>query len=229
VSAHLPLFPLGAVLVPGEVLPLHIFESRYLDLMRDVLDGSSRAGDPDGSPSRFGVLGIRLGPEVGADRLGALYDVGCAAEVLEIDRNSDGTLDVVAVGRERFRLDRLDPDAGTAYLTGRVEWLEEPATEVEPGLSEEVRSEFLMYCERLGMARDGTASSSALDDPTLLSYVVTASMLLHLSERQSLLAAPDAGQRLRRALSLLRRERVLWQLAPSVPAVDLARRSPDQG
>ena len=52
------------------------------------------------------------------------------------------------------------------------------------------RSEFAMYCERLGMARDGTASSSALEDPTLLSYVVTASMLLHLSERQSLLAAP---------------------------------------
>ncbi|WP_426566644.1 LON peptidase substrate-binding domain-containing protein [Angustibacter sp. McL0619] len=228
-SQRLPLFPLGAVLVPGEVLPLHVFEPRYLDLVRDVLDDASHPDGRDGSVSRFGVLGIRRGHEVGAHRLAELYDVGCAAEVLEIDRNADGTLDLVTVGRERFRLDALDGDAGTAYLTGQVEWLDEPSTVVEPALTEQVRTEFLMYCERLGMGRDGTASSSALEDPVLLSYVVTASMLLHLPERQNLLAAPDARVRLRRALSLLRRERVLWQVAASVPAVDLARRAPDQG
>jgi Lon protease-like protein len=226
VTARLPLFPLGTVLVPGEVLPLHLFEPRYLDLLRDVLGDDA---EPPAPQARFGVLGIRKGHEVGADRLGALYDVGCAAEVLEVDRNDDGSCDVVAVGRERFRLDRLDRAAGTTYLTGEVAWLDEPATPVDPELVEEVRGEFVEYCERLGMGRNGATTSPALEDPTLLSYVITASMLLHLAERQSLLAASDATARLRTARSLLRRERVLWSVVPSVPAVDLARRPTERG
>ncbi|GAB3600162.1 hypothetical protein GCM10027446_33190 [Angustibacter peucedani] len=223
-SQRLPLFPLGTVLVPGEVLPLHVFEPRYLDLVRDLLAGDAQ---------RFGVVAIRQGHEVGAGRLAALYDVGCAAEVLEVDHRDDGSVDLVTVGRERFRLDQLDPDAGTRYLTGRVEWVDEPADPVDPDLAGEVRAAFAEYCDRLGLGREAEledgdgdgegVGASALDDPTLLSYVVTGSMLLHLPERQALLAARDATARLRRALGLLVRERTLWQVAPSVPAVDLAR------
>lgn len=88
-----------------------------------------------------------------------------------------------------------------------------------------MRLAFAEYCSRLGLRAelDTDTGSQALDDPLLLSYVVTGSMLLHLPERQALLAAPDARRRLRRALGLLRRESTIWQVAPSVPAVDLAR------
>jgi len=234
VIQRLAIFPLGTVLVPGEVLPLHLFEPRYLTLVRDLLaldGGGPVAGAPGASGSaRFGVVAIRQGHEVGAESLGALYDVGCAAEVLEVDQRDDGTVDVVAVGRERFRLDRLVPDAGTPYLTGEVQWLEEAATAVELELAATVRRELAAYRERLGLAApdgsDGSASA-ALDDPTLLSYVVTGSVLLHLAERQSLLAAPDAAARLRLAARLLRRERLLWEVAPTVPAVDLERAPAD--
>lgn len=110
--------------------------------------------------------------------------------------------------------------------------VDEPLDPVDPALADEVRTAFAQYCARLGLgAATGDAldpstdpaTSSALDDPMLLSYVVTGSMLLHLAERQALLAAADATTRLRRALGLLLRERTLWSVAPSVPAVDLAR------
>ncbi len=218
----LPLFPLGTVLVPGEVLPLRVFEPRYLDLVRDLLGSGDQPADV--AAARFGVVAIRQGQEVGADRLGALYDVGCAAEVLEVDQHEDGSYELVAVGRERFRLDQLDAAAGTAYLTGLVEWLEEPPTPVDADLTASARAAFTEYCGRLGLGSgDEPDTALALDDPTLLSYVITGSMLLHLPERQALLGAPDASARLRRALGLLVRERILWQVAPSVPAVDLAR------
>src|ERR1035438_2823165 len=68
-SEMMPLFPLGAVLYPGMLLPLHIFEERYRQLVRDLLDG------PD--PRRFGVIAIRKGRETGIDGVHSLYEVGC--------------------------------------------------------------------------------------------------------------------------------------------------------
>ena len=67
----LPLFPLGAVLYPGMLLPLHIFEERYRQLVSDLLDGAG--------PRRFGVIAIRKGRETGIDGVRSLYEIGCAA------------------------------------------------------------------------------------------------------------------------------------------------------
>ena len=58
-SEPLPLFPLGTVLYPGLLLPLHIFEERYRQLVRDLLAGSE--------PGQFGVIAIRKGRETGVD------------------------------------------------------------------------------------------------------------------------------------------------------------------
>ena len=69
----LPLFPLGTVLFPGGLLPLHIFEPRYRALMHDLMS------EPE--PWSFGVVAIREGHEVGADSLRSLYDVGCNAVI----------------------------------------------------------------------------------------------------------------------------------------------------
>ena len=76
-SEMLPLFPLGAVLYPGMILPLHIFEERYRQLVRDLLDG------PD--PRRFGVIAIRKGRETGIEGVHSLYEVGCTATLRRVD------------------------------------------------------------------------------------------------------------------------------------------------
>ena len=75
-TSPLPLFPLGAVLFPGLVMPLHVFEERYRHLVRDLVARS----DDDG-PRQFGVVAIRRGWEVEVDAGGVtLFDVGCTAE-----------------------------------------------------------------------------------------------------------------------------------------------------
>ena len=75
-SETLPLFPLGTVLFPGLLLPLHIFEDRYRQLVRDLADGPE--------PRRFGVIAIRHGRETGVDGIQALYEIGCTAILRQV-------------------------------------------------------------------------------------------------------------------------------------------------
>src|ERR1700749_3062102 len=107
----LPLCPLGAVLYPGMLLPLHIFEERYRQLVRDLLDGAA--------PRQFGVIAIRKGRETGFDGVHALYEIGCTATLRQVDRHEDGRFDIVTVGARRFRL--LAVDQTRPYLQGRGE------------------------------------------------------------------------------------------------------------
>ena len=72
----LPLFPLGAVLYPGMLLPLHIFEERYRQLVRDLMAGPE--------PRRFGVIAIRKGRETGIDGVQSLYPIGCTATLRQV-------------------------------------------------------------------------------------------------------------------------------------------------
>src|ERR1700747_452619 len=118
----LPLFPLGAVLYPGMLLPLHIFEERYRQVVRDLLAG--------GDPRRFGVIAIRKGRETGIDGVSSLYEIGCTATVRRVDQHEDGRFDIVTVGTQRFRL--LTLDRTRPYLQGEVEMLaDEPADPAE--------------------------------------------------------------------------------------------------
>src|ERR1700710_943718 len=117
-----PLFPLGTFLVPGLVLPLHIFEPRYRQLVADLED---RPEDD----REFGVIAIREGGEVGSGSLRALYDVGCAAQLQSVTTTEDGRSQILSTGVRRFKLLDLDIDADTPYLTGLVDWLDEEAGE----------------------------------------------------------------------------------------------------
>ena len=94
VATRLPLFPLNAVLVPGLVLPLHIFEPRYRVLVQALLEL------PEDAERRFGVVAIRSGREVGADGVRALHAVGCTAELREVTPYADGRFDLVDRGRD---------------------------------------------------------------------------------------------------------------------------------
>ena len=213
----LPLFPLGTVLFPGLVLPLHVFEERYRQLVRDLL------ALPE-DERRFGVVCIREGREVGTDGVRGLYAVGCAAQVTQVRPYPDGRYDLMTVGSRLFRLDELHTDR--PYFTGSVTWLDDPrGEEAEAELvAPVVRAAFVAYLEALGRAGAGEVDAPELpDDAQVLGHLVGATMALDLAERQELLEQPDGVARLRRGLSLLRREAVVLDVLRAVPAPELAR------
>jgi uncharacterized protein len=215
VAERLPLFPLGTVLVPGQLLPLHLFEPRYRVLARDLLDLPE-------DDRRFGVVAIRSGSEVGAEGVLALHEVGCVARVRRIEPADDGRFAVVATGAERFRLRGLEH--GKPYLTGVVEPLPEAEGDGAAALATGARSAFLDYLRALSAAGPADADlAEAADDPRTLSYLIAVAMRIDLEDRQSLLARPDDAERLRAGLSLLRRESRLIRLLSAVPAPELAR------
>ncbi len=215
VSELLPLFPLGTVLYPGVLLPLHVFEERYRVLVRTLI------ALPEGTRRRFGVVAIREGREVGVDGVRALYDVGCAAELRRVQAHEDGRFDIVTSGVERFRL--RDIDDSLPYLQGDVEWLPEPEGADAAVLAAGVGRLFAAYRDAL-LAAQGAQEPEARELPTppvVLSYLVAAVMVLFVPDKQRLLAAPDAAARLALELSLLRRETALVRRLPSLPAVEL--------
>jgi Lon protease-like protein len=220
VPSPLPLFPLGSVLLPGALLPLHVFEPRYRQLVRELL----LLPDED---RRFGVVAIRHGREVGTEGvqdLGALHDVGCVAQVRRVEQYGDGRFGVVAVGAERFRLTGLTGSG--PYLTGEVDWLaDDPSPAAETALHDRaVRAAHAAYVDAVARARGKAVELPALpDDPLMLSYAVAATMALDLDERQRLLAAPDVVRRLNAELALLRRETTLLRALRATPAPELAR------
>lgn len=214
---RLPLFPLGLVLLPGLLLPLHVFEERYRVLVRELL------ALPE-DQRRFGVVAIRSGREVGVDGVTALHEVGCVARLRRVTPYDDGRFDVVTTGAERFRLTGLEHDR--PYLTGVVEPLpDELGAPAEAALLEQaVRAAFVDYLEALaGAGGDAPERPDLPDDPLVLSYLVAASVLVDLEDRQRLLAEPDGVARLRAERTLLRREATLLRTLTAAPAPELAR------
>jgi Lon protease-like protein len=213
-SETLPLFPLGTVLYPGLVLPLNIFEERYRQLVRDLLDGPE--------PQRFGVIAIRRGRETGVDGISALHQIGCIATLREVDEQDDGRFHLVTVGTQRFRLASLDDSR--PYLQGEVDLLaEEVGDEAAAGLAAQaVQRGFRGYVEALASRESVEVTVPELpDEPLLLSYLVAASMILDLSARQDLLAEPDAERRLGAERALLARETTMLRSLTATPAPDL--------
>jgi hypothetical protein len=241
-SELLPLFPLSTVLFPGMRLPLHLFEDRYRALAAYL------QGQPE-PERRFGVIAIRKGREVGADGITALYDVGCVTTVRQIAEHPDGRFDLATVGTDRFRLLRIDDSR--PYFQGEVELLSEresrgdaatggpvpgetdparaapgqaaPGPDAEAFAVRRVQEGFRGYLNALADRGGGVISVTDLpDEPVLLSYVVGAAMIIDLPERQSLLAAPTALDRLRLERSLLVRETGMLRATTSRPAPDYA-------
>jgi uncharacterized protein len=213
-SEMLPLFPLGAVLYPGMLLPLHIFEERYRQLVSDLLDG------PD--PRRFGVIAIRKGRETGIEGVHSLYEIGCIATLRRVESYDDGRFDLVTVGTQRFKLLRLDETR--PYFQGEVELLAEDmvdAASVMPAVRA-VQVAFRDYLDALTEWGGATVMIEQLpDEAGLLSFIVAAAMVIDLTERQSLLSEPDTARRLSLERALLSRETAMLRTTTSRPAPDL--------
>lgn len=205
-SERLPLFPLGTVLFPGLVLPLHVFEERYRRLMDDLLERPADEG------RRFGVVAIELGHEVGESAARRMAAVGCTAELQGVNRYPDGRFDVVAVGGRRFRVQGVaDPDP---YLTAEVTHLPDIPGEDVDLLAAATMRLFRGYTARLETLGAEVGIPEELpDDPVRLSYALAAAVIVDQPDKQRLLEAETAAERLAGTRELLRRElRVLSKL-----------------
>ena len=186
------MFPLGSVLFPSLVLPLHLFEPRYRALIRDVLDGDRE----------FGVCLIERGAEVGGDDVRT--DVGTVAHVHEATELPDGRWAVVAVGTRRIRVERWLPD--DPYPRAEVAEHPDPvptADEVArlPGVVAQLRTALAKAAELGDPAPPATVELA--DDPVLASHQATALAPIATLDQHALLAAETVGLRLARLEDLL--------------------------
>jgi Lon protease-like protein len=216
-STRLPLFPLGSVLYPGLVLPLHIFEQRYRQLVADLL------AEPE--PREFGVIAIRQGRETGVDGVSALFETGCTAVLRQVEAHEDGRFDLITVGARRFTLLALGEQA--PYFTGEVDFLpddpDDPDENAEAALVvPAVRRSFRSYLDLL--AERGGAQITVPDipdEPLLLSYLVAAAVVVDVPVKQQLLEEPDAHSRLVAERRLLAHEMQMLRSLTATPAPDL--------
>jgi uncharacterized protein len=210
-SERLPLFPLGTVLFPGLVLPLHIFEDRYRTLVKHLVAQGAE-------PSDFGVVAFETGWEsknTGSSAVN-LYEIGCSASVRQITEHPDGRFDLVTVGKRRFQVLEVDTES-EPYLIADIEWLPEPeddtdAEDLVPGLLD-IFQNYLEVIRTDGL----TAREQMPDDPSVLSYVIAATAVLPLDERQRLLTASSARERLLAERRMLNREMGLLRQIRALP------------
>jgi hypothetical protein len=214
--SSVPVFPLNAVVFPGVVVPLHVFEDRYRALIRDLRQIES----PE--ERVFAIPAIREGYEVGSHGVQSMHRVGTLVQLGATVAREDGTLDIEVTGRHRVRIDALRPTED--YLTAEVTDLADVAEDAARPLAAEVLSRFRAYVEAMarltGIQLDLSAAPA---DPAYLSYWLAALCPLPLQQRQSLLEADSATDRLVLFDAMLRREMAAMSVLPSLPATELAR------
>ncbi len=213
---EVPLFPLNTVVFPGVATPLHVFEERYRRLVRELV-GIESVFD-----RVFGIIAIREGYEVGDHGLQSAHRVGTLVQLTEVEAYDDGRFDIEVIGRQRLRV--LGSENTGPLLRGRVELLSDVD---EPDASTEAKrtlSTFETYRRVLSDLRGGPVLAGDLpSDPAYLSYALASTCLLTLPQRQALLEAPSARERLGMLRRTLHEEMRAMRALPSLPATEVAR------
>ena len=211
-----PVFPLNTVLFPGVTAPLHVFEERYRRLVKDLL------AMPDPADRVFGIVAIREGYEVGDHGVQSAHRVGTLCQLTSVDPYDDGRFDIEVTGRQRLRLSTMDTTG--PYFQAEVDLIadgDEPAARDEATRALAV---FHAYRTQLSEMRGGPVLTGDLPtDPTYLSYALAATCLLTLRERQALLEADSARERLIMLRLGLADEMRAMRALPSLPATEVAR------
>jgi Lon protease-like protein len=178
---NVPIFPLNAVLFPGGLLPLRVFEARYMDMTRDCL----KRDEP------FGVCLIREGSEVGAPAVPE--GIGCLAKILECDMQQQGILNIKTRGGQRFRI--LKRRTGAQGLTSAdIELIPQEASAPVP--------EEFAACARLlemvvaDQGRPIFAEPHAFNDASWVGYRLAEILPVPLAAKQKLLELTDSLGRL---------------------------------
>jgi Lon protease-like protein len=192
--ATLPMFPLGSVLFPHAVLPLHVFEPRYRKLTEECL-----AGDGE-----FGVVLIERGSEVGGGDI--RFDVGTVARILRAGRHDDGRWLLVTAGSERRKVREWLPDG--PYPRAAVDRLDDRAEDDAVHRVDDVASALRRVLALRAELGDPTTSVDFEldDDPVRASFEAASAAALGPLDAQRLLELDDAGGRLAQLLDLLTEE-----------------------
>ncbi len=215
VNDTLPMFPLGTVLFPGVVVPLHVFEDRYRALVHHLVR------EPDPVHRLFASVGIREGYEVGDHGAQSLFRVGCRLQLTEVEAHDDGSFDVVAVGRDRIRLERLDTTG--PFPVGHVESVPSADEQVDAEIVERALALFTAYRAAVAPYRGDPHPGALPRDPTYLSWTMAAVAPLAMPDRQSLLECDDTTLRLTMIGDLLKGELRAMNAIASLPATEVAR------
>ncbi|MBA3437639.1 MAG: LON peptidase substrate-binding domain-containing protein [Thermoleophilaceae bacterium] len=172
-----PLFPLGLVLLPGEVVPLHVFEQRYRTMIAECLE----------SESEFGI--VWLGDEV-------LHDVGCTAEITQVmEEMDDGRMNIIVQGVTPFRLERRVDDMD--YPAGDVVLLDEEEFADGGEASTAARLGYADLVERVTDSRPAESDLAELD-----AYGMASTIAFENDAKQELLELRSESERLSRLATL---------------------------
>lgn len=182
-NAELPLFPLNTVLFPGGVLPLRIFEPRYLDMVKSCMRNQHG----------FGVCMIIQGEEVGHNTASAA--LGCEARIIDFDQTPEGLLGITALGERRFHVEQVKIRSN-GLIVGEVSWLDESCDIV-------VAPEHFVLSQILQRVLDKAEISfdkKQLENADWVSWRLAEWLPLSNLERQELLQESDAQLRLQNLL-----------------------------
>ena len=191
---HLPIFPLPLVMLPNELLPLHIFEDRYRKMLRDI------AADRN-------LFGITLfEPQEDFIDRPAIGTVGCVAEIRDSETLADGRSNILILGVIRYRL--VDyVDAGEPYLVGDAEFFEDDAE--DEAILNPLADEVFDWFERMAKAAFKMGGSRGRfpeiqqADPESLSFLITAAFNFDNEKKYALMEMTSTVERLRDLMEIL--------------------------
>lgn len=167
----LPLFPLQVVLLPGTVLPLHIFEPRYKEMIGECL----------ADKTQFGI--VRALEE-------GIAEMGCSAEITEVTkRYPDGRLDLIGQGRDRFEI--LEVNQERSFLRGEVMMIPD-----EPSTADESQKARALELHGAILALAGSTQEISGANESNLSFELAGSLPLDLDFKQKLLAMLTERERI---------------------------------
>ena len=195
-TLRVPIFPLsGAILFPRSQLPLHIFEPRYREMVRDAIDGAGR-------------IAMIQPHRLDDDSQAPLYAVGCVGELVGVEELEDGRFNIVLLGSNRFRLLR-EAEVDAAYRCADVDI--EAFDDAEPPplamiQRAEVEREARKLGDALGLAVDW-AAVSRLDDEMLVNAIAQVAPF-DIGAKQALLEAQSLDGRADLLVQLMQFQRM---------------------
>ena len=193
---RVPLFPLpAAILFPRSQLPLHIFESRYREMVRDAIDGAGR-------------IAMIQPHRLDDDNRAPLYAVGCLGELVGVEELEDGRFNIVLLGSNRFRLVR-EAEVDAAYRCAVVDIGAFDDDEPPPLAMiqrAEIEREARKLGDALGLAVDW-AAVTRLDDEMLVNAIAQVAPF-DIGAKQALLEEPTLASRADLLVQLMQFHRV---------------------
>lgn len=211
---HLPIFPLPLVLMPYELLPLHIFEPRYRQMLKDI-------------ELRRNVFGVNyFEPQSEFEEKPKIGSIGCVAEVRQSQSLPDERSNLLTFGLIRYRL--IDyVDIGTPYFSAEVQFFED-----DPELKEElepIADDVFGLFERVAKAafklsgNRGRFPEVPRAEPEQLSFLVSAAFNLDNEVKMQFIEMTSTGERLRRLKAIL--EQAVTQMESNADVVSVAQKN----